>query len=102
MATKEKTNEKVEKVESGVRFFDKTDKSWYIDEDSNKLILCNSIHDLRKGKAEEYGFTQKVVSFRPYKTAKNEDRDRQNYCLFILANTEPAGFILVKSYDELK
>ena len=88
-----------EKKEVGVQFFDKTDKSWFIEDGENKLILCNSFHDLRNNKAEEFIFIQKIMSSRPFKNTKDEEKDKQHYVLFTLEN---GGFIIVKNYNELK
>ena len=90
---------KDEKVndESGARFMDKTNMSWYSKIGTNKVTFCSSIDDIMEGKGETYTFTSNLISFKML-NRKDKEVESKKFILFVL---DDGNFALANKWNAL-
>jgi len=83
---------------TGVQFFDKTEKKWYVSKTEKKIILCDSIDDIINGKGETFEFATKEISKRI--VVKDEKKIEKKF--FVLFTLKDGNFLLLKRWYEFK
>jgi len=80
------------------KFYDKTNKHWYVSKDESRVTLCDSIGDIVNGSGETYEFIKKMESARTL--TKDEKTIEKNF--FVLFSLADGNTLLLKRYNEMK